>query len=67
MSTCTCEKRRAGVGMGWTAAAGCLVTLARWQCWQERHHSATSFARLGHRYLLAISRRLALIPGWASS
>jgi hypothetical protein len=28
MSKCTWEKRALGIWMGWTAAAGCLVTLA---------------------------------------
>ena len=27
-STCMCEKRWVGTGMGWIAASGCLMTLA---------------------------------------
>jgi hypothetical protein len=38
-----------GTGMGSTAAASCLVTLARAQCWQSRHHAVISRANPGHR------------------
>ena len=65
-STCTWVKRWHGTGMGCTAAAGCLVTFARAQCWQSLHHATTSWFIFSHTTRAVRSRRVARIPGWAS-
>jgi hypothetical protein len=58
-------KRWVGLLIAWGGAAGCLVTFARWHCWQSRHQAATWVDRQGQTKQLAIRRLVALMPGWA--
>jgi hypothetical protein len=62
-STWMCENHAVGTGIGCTGAADCFVTLVHWHCWQLLHQLATTFSRLGQRYLLLIKRLVALMPG----
>ena len=64
-STCMWENLCDGTGMGCTAAAGCLTTLARPQSWQSLTHLAMSLFMWGHTTLLPISLPVALTPGCA--
>jgi hypothetical protein len=51
--------------MGWTAAGGCLVTVARPHSWQSATHLAMSHFMYGQVTRLPISRPVALVPGCA--
>ncbi len=64
-STCTCVKRRHGIGMGCGGAAGCVVTLPRLQPWHSLHQAVMSAAMPFQQNRAEIRRRVALVPGWA--
>ena len=64
-STCTCVKRRQGIGIGCAGAAGCVVTLPRLQPWHSLHHAVISAAIPFQQNRAEMRRRVALVPGWA--
>jgi hypothetical protein len=64
-STCRWLNLLSGTGIACTATVACVVTLARWQCWQSRHHLVASVAIPRHTTHLDNNRFVARMPGWA--
>jgi hypothetical protein len=66
MSMCTWQKRCSRIRMGCTDAVGCLVTLARWQCWQSLHQKDTSEFMPSHTNLELTRQQVACVSGCAT-
>jgi hypothetical protein len=65
-STCMWENLRAGSGMTWRGAAGCLWTFPHWHCWQSRHMTATSLPTPFHTKCAVTMRSVARMPLWGT-
>jgi hypothetical protein len=65
-STCTLENLRAGMGMAWSGADGCLWTFPPWHYWQSLHMAAMSLAMPSQTKCADTMRLVACMPGWAT-
>ncbi len=64
-SMCMCKNHCCGTAIGYTAAAGCVVTFPLMQDWQSLIHLGTSEFMPLHTSCAARSRRVR-VPGWAN-